>query len=140
MQNLCRNGQKMMQTTQLRQRTYQYLSVAPTVHQPVHAKTKQQNVTKLVTATISSAEIHITCLPDEQTDIIHNNNEKTKPIYTKILMNQVFQQGLIQGSSSYANCKVVLPSCEMLNRLKMFKRCFYTIIQFMHVSPWTLMC
>ena len=116
------------------------MSVAPTVHQPVHAKTKQQNVTKLVTATISLAEIHITCLSNEQTDIIHNNNGKTKPIYTKILMNQIFQQGLIQGASSYANCKVIFSSYEMLNRLKTFKMCFYTIIQFMHFSPWTLMC
>ena len=28
---------------------------------------------------------------DEQTDIIHDNNEKTRPIYTKILMNQISQ-------------------------------------------------
>ena len=28
---------------------------------------------------------------DEQTDIIHDNNEKTRPIYTKNVMNQVSQ-------------------------------------------------
>ena len=48
---------------------------------------KQSNKCGKVAAATSSSEIHITCKLDEQTDIIHNNNEKTKPIYTKILMN-----------------------------------------------------
>ena len=43
------------------------------------------------TGTISSAETHITCYCDEQTDIIHSNNEKTSRIYKKILMNQISQ-------------------------------------------------
>ena len=64
--------------------------MATTVHKPVHVKTKQKNVTK-VTATISSAEIHTTCKPDEQTGIIHANNEKTRPNCTKILLNQISQ-------------------------------------------------
>ena len=34
--------------------------MAPTVHKPVHMKTKHQNVTKLQQL-ILSAEIHITC-------------------------------------------------------------------------------
>ena len=58
--------------------------MAPTVHKPVHMKTKQQEVT----ATVSSAEIHITCCL-MNIDIIDDNNEKTRPIYSKNIMNQI---------------------------------------------------
>ena len=54
------------------------MQMAPTVHKPVHVKTKQQEVT----ATVSSAEIHITCCL-MNINIIDDNNEKTRPIYTK---------------------------------------------------------
>ena len=47
---------------------------------------KQNKKCDKVAATTSSSEIYITCKLDEQTDIIHNNNQKTNPIYTKILM------------------------------------------------------
>ena len=38
-----------------------------------------------VPATISSAEIYIMCYLDKKTDSIHNDNEKARPICTKIL-------------------------------------------------------
>ena len=63
--------------------------MAPTIPKPVHVKTTAK--CDKFTATISSAEIHITCQIDEQTDIIHNKSEKTGPIYTEILMNQISQ-------------------------------------------------
>ena len=49
--------------------------MAPTIPKPVHVKTTAK--CDKFTATISSAEIHITCQIDEQTDIIHNKSEKT---------------------------------------------------------------
>ena len=55
--------------------------MAPTVHKPVHVKTKQQEVI----ATVSLADIHITCCL-MNIDIIDDNNEKTRPIYTKKIL------------------------------------------------------
>ena len=47
---------------------------------------------KITATSISSAEIHITCnLMLFKTGIIHDNNEKTRSIYTKMLMNQIPQ-------------------------------------------------
>ena len=62
--------------------------MAPTIYKPSTCENKTAKCDKF-TATISSAEIHIICQIDEQTDIIHNKNEKTGPIYTEILMNQI---------------------------------------------------
>ena len=70
-----------------RKRTHQCMQMAPTVRKPLNVKTKQQNVTKLQLITL--VEIYSTCQLDKETDIIHNNNEITRPIYTKILMNQI---------------------------------------------------
>ena len=59
------------------------MQMATTVHKPIYVKTKLQfNF-------FSRNSYHL--LADEQTDIIHTNNEKTGPICTKILMNQISQ-------------------------------------------------
>ena len=77
MQNLCRIGQKMMQ--------------AKTRIENLQVYVNGYHCAKASTTTISSAKIHITCRLDKQTDIIHANNAKTRPIYTKILMNRISQ-------------------------------------------------
>ena len=61
--------------------------MAPTVHKPVHVKTIAK--CDKVTTTDSSAEIHITCSLMNKLILFMITMKKSRPIYTKILMNQI---------------------------------------------------
>ena len=64
--------------------------MAPTIHKPVHVKPKQQNATNLHQLYHQQKFISLVSLMNKLISMI--KNEKTRPIYTEILMNQISQQ------------------------------------------------
>ena len=64
--------------------------MAPTIHKPVHVKTKQQNVTNLQQLYLQQKFILLVRLMNKLILSI-TKMKKTGPIYTEIPMNQISQ-------------------------------------------------